>query len=218
MVRQVLILLGAPGAGKGTQAVRLADALSLPHVSTGDLFRENLSQGTPLGEKAKGYMDSGALVPDELVIDMLFDRVGRDDCGGGYLLDGFPRTVAQAEALGSRLGADDRIRVIDIEVPDSAIVERITGRLSCGSCGAVYHRTFNPPTAEGTCDRCGGDLAQRADDSAEVVEKRLAAYHEQTAPVTGWYRERVGIQTVDGTQSPDEVFSACRACAEEVAS
>ena len=218
MVRQVLILLGAPGAGKGTQAVRLADALSLPHVSTGDLFRENLSQGTALGEKVKGYYDSGALVPDELVVDMLFDRVGRDDCGGGYLLDGFPRTVAQAEALGSRLGADDRVRVIDIEVPDSAIVERITGRLSCGSCGAVYHRTFNPPTAEGTCDRCGGDLAQRADDSAEVVEKRLAAYHEQTAPVAGWYRERVGIQTVDGTQSPDDVFAACRACAEEVAS
>lgn len=218
MVRQVLILLGAPGAGKGTQAVRLADALSLPHVSTGDLFRENLSQGTPLGEKAKGYMDTGALVPDELVVDMLFDRVGREDCGGGYLLDGFPRTVAQAEALGSRLAEDDRVRVIDIEVPDSAIVERITGRLSCGSCGAVYHRTFNPPTVEGTCDRCGGDLAQRADDSAEVVEKRLAAYHEQTAPVAGWYRERVGIQTVDGTQSPDDVFAACRACAEEVAS
>ena len=173
MVRQVLILLGAPGAGKGTQAVRLADALSLPHVSTGDLFRENLSQGTPLGEKAKGYMDSGALVPDELVVDMLFDRVGRDDCGGGYLLDGFPRTVAQAEALGSRLGADDRVRVIDIEVPDSAIVERITGRLSCGGCGAVFHKTFNPPAAEGSCDRCGGALSQRADDSAEVVEKRL---------------------------------------------
>ena len=218
MVRQVLILLGAPGAGKGTQAVRLADALSLPHVSTGDLFRENLSQGTPLGEKAKGYMDSGALVPDALVVDMLFDRVGRDDCGGGYLLDGIPRTVAQAEALGSRLGSDDRVRVIDIEVPDSAIVERITGRLSCGSCGAVYHKAFNPPAAEGSCDRCGGAISQRADDSAEIVEKRLAAYHEQTAPVAGWYRERVGIQTVDGTQSPDEVFSACRACAEEVAS
>jgi len=218
MSRQVLILLGAPGAGKGTQAVRLAESLSLPHVSTGDLFRENLSKGTPLGDKAKGFMDAGDLVPDELVIDMLFDRVGREDCAGGYLLDGFPRTVAQAEALGARLDAQDQVRVIDIEVPDSAIVERITGRLSCGGCGAVFHRSFNPPAVTGACDRCGRGLSQRADDSAEVVKKRLAAYHEQTAPVAGWYRDRVGICAVDGTQSPDEVFGACRACAQEVAS
>ena len=213
-----IILFGPPGAGKGTQAEKLVSEHGMVQLSTGDMLRAAISSGSELGVKAKAIIDRGDLVSDDIMVGMIEARMSDADCQNGVILDGFPRTVAQAEALGSRLGADDRVRVIDIEVPDSAIVERITGRLSCGSCGAVYHRTFNPPAAEGSCDRCGGALSQRADDSAEDVEKRLAAYHEQTAPVAGWYRERVGIQTVDGTQSPDEVFSACRACAEEVAS
>lgn len=211
---KVVVMMGAPGAGKGTQATRLSRELSLPHVSTGDLFRENLSQGTPLGQEARGYMDAGELVPDALVIDMLFDRVGREDCAGGYLLDGFPRTVSQAESLAARLG-DTPVTVIDLEVPDELIVGRASGRLLCRGCDAIYHKTFSPP--KGTaCDACGGELYQRDDDKAEVVAQRLVAYQEQTAPVVGWFRERGAVCAVDGSRSPDEVFSACAACMKEV--
>lgn len=205
-------MMGAPGAGKGTQATRLSRELGLPHVSTGDLFRENLSQGTPLGQEARGYMDAGKLVPDALVIDMLFDRVDREDCQGGYLLDGFPRTVAQAEKLAERLG-DAPVTVIDLEVPDGVIVGRASGRVLCRSCDAIYHKTFNPPSGD-NCDACGGELYQRDDDKADVVAERLVAYHNQTAPVVGWFRERGAVCAVDGNQDPDTVFAGCVACME----
>lgn len=206
---KVLILLGAPGAGKGTQAVRLAKELSLPHVSTGDLFREHLASGTELGAKAKEYMESGRLVPDDLVVDMLFAYVDREPYRAGYLLDGFPRTVSQAEALDARLSADDNVQVISLEVPDAKIVDRASGRLLCDSCGNIQHKTFSPPKAEGICDACGGSLVQRKDDRPEVVRERLAVYHEQTAPVAGFYAGSGRLCTVDGDRTPDEVFQGC---------
>jgi adenylate kinase len=202
-----LILLGPPGAGKGTQAVRLSAELGIPHVSTGDLFRENLKQGTPLGAKARGYMDAGQLVPDEVVIDMLFDRVSRPDCGNGFLLDGFPRTVAQAQALDKRLNGA-HVQALSLEVADAALLERLTGRHTCRACGHVHHERFSPPKVAGKCDRCGGELYQRADDARDVVEKRLAVYREQTAPVEAHY-QRLGLRkAIPGDRQPDEVFSA----------
>lgn len=203
---RVIILLGAPGAGKGTQAVRLSESLSLPHVSTGDLFREHLASGTDLGAKAKEYMESGRLVPDELVVDMLFAFVDREPYRAGYLLDGFPRTVSQAKSLDERLGSDDEVLVLSLEVPDEKIVERAAGRLICDSCGNIQHRTFSPPKVEGVCDACGGTLAQRKDDRPEVVEERLAVYHEQTAPVADFYRASGRLRPIDGDRSPDAVF------------
>ncbi|HIG87853.1 MAG TPA: adenylate kinase [Planctomycetes bacterium] len=217
MSQTVLILLGAPGAGKGTQATRLAESRRLPHISTGDLFRLNLTQGTELGKQASKFMDQGRLVPDSLVIDMLFDRVSQDDCSSGYLLDGFPRTVAQAEALQERLGGGEALVVIDLQVPDHLIVERIVGRLSCPECGAIFHTSFNPPVKPGTCDSCQAALTQRADDTAEVVQTRLSAYYEQTAPVADFYRQSCGVCVVDGTNLPDEVFKACQECVTEAA-
>lgn len=203
----VLILLGPPGAGKGTQAVRLSAALSLPHVSTGDLFRENLGKGTALGQKAKGFMDAGQLVPDELVIDMLFDRVAHSDCGAGYLLDGFPRTVAQAVALDARLGAT-KARAINLVVADSILVGRLTGRWTCKQCGNIHHERTSPPAKRGLCDKCGGQLFQRSDDTVEVASKRLAVYHTQTKPVEDHYGKRGQRFDVDGSQAPDQVFAA----------
>ncbi len=211
MAQTVVILLGAPGAGKGTQAVRLAEALGMPHVSTGDLFRANLAGGTPLGEKARGFMDQGELVPDELVLEMLFDRVAQDDCQAGYLLDGFPRTMAQAMALTQALG-DQRPTVINIDVPDEAIERRIVERRSCKDCGAIYHLTFNPTSVEGVCDRCGGELFQRKDDTSEVVRTRLQEYHAKTEPLVSYYTDLCGLCTVPGQNSPQEVFEACLAC------
>lgn len=207
-------MMGAPGAGKGTQAMRLSRELGLPHVSTGDLFRENLSQGTALGQEAKGYMDAGNLVPDALVIDMLFDRVSRDDCSGGYLLDGFPRTVAQAESLAERLG-DTPVTVVNLEVPDGVIVERASGRLLCRGCDAIFHKSFKAPKAEGVCDACGGELYTRDDDNAETVAQRLVAYHKQTAPVVDWYSKGGTVCAVDGDRNPDEVFADCVSCVKE---
>lgn len=205
-----MIILGAPGAGKGTQATRLSAALSLPHISTGDLFRENLSQGTPLGERARGFMESGNLVPDELVIDMLFDRVSRDDCKGGYLLDGFPRTTAQAESLSARIPADWTVMALNIEVADASLVERISGRLLCKACGNIQHAKFAPPATEGVCDSCGGELHRRKDDSPEVVAERLRVYHRETEPVVGYYRAQGTLHEADGEQTPDEVFADLR--------
>jgi adenylate kinase len=203
----VLILLGPPGAGKGTQAMRLSAAESLPHVSTGDLLRDHRERGTPLGAKAKPFMDAGKLVPDELVIDMLMERVGRPDARRGYLLDGFPRTVPQAEALDARLeGAD--VRVLELRVPDTDLVERLTGRWTCKACGNVHHERFSPPAQAGRCDRCQSELYQRADDRREVVEKRLAVYRDQTRPLVDYYRERGVLVEVDGARSPDQVFQS----------
>jgi adenylate kinase len=210
MTRSVVIMLGAPGAGKGTQAVRLSGELGLPHVSTGDLFRENLSQGTALGAQAKEYMESGRLVPDELVIDMLFDRVARPDCADGYLLDGFPRTVHQARVLDARLGDSASVTIVNLVVPDEVIVERAAGRLLCRSCNNIAHRTFAPPRTAGVCDACGGELYTRDDDAPEVVRKRLAVYHEQTAPVVDFYAAQARVCSVDGGGHPDAVFESAR--------
>jgi adenylate kinase len=202
----VLILLGPPGAGKGTQAVRLGQALALPHVSTGDLFREHKQKGTPLGLEAKRYMDSGKLVPDDLVLDMLFERVSKPDCARGFLLDGFPRTLPQAEALERRLGGQAP-RVINLRVDDAALIERLSGRITCRACGSIHHLRSSPPKAAGQCDRCGGELYQRDDDRPEVVAERLAVYREQTQPLEGFYRRRGLLTEVDGNRAPDAVFT-----------
>jgi len=207
----VVILMGAPGAGKGTQAVRVSERMGLPHVSTGDLFRENLKQETPLGLRAKEFMNRGALVPDELVLEMLFDRVGRDDCRAGYVLDGFPRTLPQAEALAERLGDDVRVRAVDIRVSDDVIVTRAAGRLLCRQCGNIQHQTFSPPEKDGQCDRCGGELYQRDDDRPEVVRQRLEVYRRETAPVVQYFEGRGLLRTVDGEGAPDEVFASLMA-------
>ena len=214
----VVILLGAPGAGKGTQAVRLSKACGLPHVATGDLFREHLSNGTPFGMKAKEYMDAGKLVPDAVVLDMLAERVGQPDCASGYLLDGFPRTLAQAEALEERLGEGTSVRVFNLEVADEVIVRRAAGRLLCKSCGNIQHKEFKPPAKEGVCDNCGGELYQRKDDAPEVVRKRLEVYHEETRPLVSFYEERGVLETVDGERAPEEVYETLLARVQREAS
>jgi adenylate kinase len=211
MSRRVLILLGPPGAGKGTQASRLCAALGLPHVSTGDLFREHRAQGTDLGRRAQEYMDSGRLVPDDLVLDMLFERVARPDCARGFLLDGFPRTLAQAEALAQRLPAGSAVRVLDLRVADAALLDRLTGRRTCRQCGNVHHVKHSPPRLAGRCDKCGGELYVRTDDEAGTVAKRLAVYREQTQPLQGWYAKKGLLTEVDGDRAPDEVFRSLRA-------
>lgn len=210
MSRSVLILLGPPGAGKGTQASRLSAALGLPHVSTGDLFREHRAKGTELGRRAQEYMDSGRLVPDDLVLDMLFERVGKPDCARGFLLDGFPRTLPQAEALEKRLGSGTTVRVLDLRVADSALIDRLSGRRTCRGCGNIHHVRTSPPRIEGRCDRCGGELYTRTDDEAATIQKRLAVYRDQTQPLQGHYAKKGLLQEVDGDRTPDEVFRSLR--------
>ena len=206
---QVIILLGPPGAGKGTQAVRVAAEMGLAHVATGDLFRENLGKGTDLGNRAKEYMEAGKLVPDELVLEMLFDRVAQPDCQEGYLLDGFPRTLPQAEALTKALG-DQPNQTLLLEVPDEVLVDRAGGRLLCKDCPQIHHATFSPPAKEGVCDACGGELYRRKDDAPEVVRERLKVFHGETQPMIDYYRERGSLEAVDGSKAPDEVFAALK--------
>lgn len=204
----VLIMLGAPGAGKGTQAVRLSEKFHIPQISTGDLFRENLRNNTPIGLKAKEYMDKGQLVPDAVVLDMLFERLHASDCSSGYILDGFPRTIPQAEALDARLKSTTAcVTAISLEVPDSVIIERLTGRIVCEKCGAPYHKTANPPQTNGICDRCGGKLIQRKDDSESVVLDRLKVFHEQTEPLKAYYQQKGSLILVDGAQSKEETIA-----------
>ena len=204
-----LIMLGAPGAGKGTQAANLAKELNIPHISTGDIFRANIKNGTELGKKAKSYMDAGKLVPDELVCDLVADRIAKDDCKEGYILDGFPRTIPQAEALDKAvLDLGTMIDyAVNIDVPDEAIITRMGGRRACLNCGATYHVQYNPPKKEGTCDTCGHPLVLRDDDKPETVQTRLNVYHEQTQPLIDYYGKKKILVTVDGTQSMDKVFS-----------
>ncbi|WP_300375386.1 adenylate kinase [Clostridium sp.] len=208
-----IVLLGPPGAGKGTQAKSISNRYSIPHISTGDIFRKNISENTPLGIEAKSYMDNGQLVPDEVTINMVKDRLQQDDCKNGYLLDGFPRTVHQAEALDNFL--IEREESIDtallIEVPKEFILERMTGRRVCPSCGASYHIKFNPPANDGKCDLCGSDVIQRKDDTEETVKERLDVYENQTQPLIDFYKNKKQLSVVDGTQAINEVFeSICK--------
>ena len=204
-----IIMFGAPGAGKGTQAKKIAEVLSIPHISTGDIFRANIKQGTELGAKAKEYMDKGQLVPDELVCDLVVDRIQQADCEKGFILDGFPRTIPQAEALTSALDAigQNMDFAINIEVPDENIVNRMAGRRACVGCGATYHIVHNPTKVEGVCDTCGEKLILREDDKPETVKNRLNVYHEQTQPLIEYYKGKGILVEVDGTQDMDKVFS-----------
>lgn len=200
-----MVLLGPPGAGKGTQAKQISSKYGIPHISTGDIFRKNISEKTELGVKAKGYMDKGLLVPDELTIEIVKDRLNESDCKSGFLLDGFPRTVKQAQALdGFSNGEIDTALLID--VPKENIVGRMTGRRVCPKCGASYHIKFNPPKVEGKCDTCGTALVQRKDDSEETVNERLDVYYKQTQPLVEYYKSADVLCTVDGTQDIGDVF------------
>ena len=205
-----IIMLGAPGAGKGTQAKMIADKYQVPHISTGDIFRANIKNGTELGAKAKKYMDDGLLVPDELVCDLVVDHVQQEDCKKGYILDGFPRTIPQAEALDAALAklGESVDYAINVEVPDENIVRRMGGRRACVGCGATYHVVYNPTKVENVCDTCGAELILRDDDKPETVEKRLGVYHEQTQPLIDYYTQKGIIAEVDGTVDMQDVFSA----------
>ena len=204
-----VVMLGAPGAGKGTQAKMIATKYNVPHISTGDIFRANIKEGTELGKKAKSYMDQGLLVPDELVVDLVVDRLQQEDCKDGYILDGFPRTIPQAEALDAALSKlDTKLDVaLDIDVADDFIVKRMGGRRACLGCGATYHIVNIPPKKEGICDTCGAELVLRDDDKPETVEKRLLVYHEQTQPLIDYYKNSGILVTLDGTKDMNEVFA-----------
>ena len=203
-----IIMLGAPGAGKGTQAKQIAGKYGIPHISTGDIFRANIKNGTELGKKAKEYMDQGLLVPDELTCDLVMDRIHEDDCANGFVLDGFPRTIPQAEALTAALekNGEKMEYAIDVNVPDENIVNRMSGRRACLDCGATYHIVAIPPKQEGICDNCGAKLVLRDDDKPETVQKRLDVYHEQTQPLIDYYNKAGILKTVDGTLPMEEVF------------
>lgn len=205
-----IIMLGAPGAGKGTQAKKIAAKYAIPHISTGDIFRANIKNNTELGQKAKTYMDKGELVPDELVVDLIMDRFKEADCANGYVLDGFPRTIPQAEALDKALSANGESvdYAVNVEVPDENIINRMSGRRACVGCGATYHIKFNAPKVEGVCDTCGEKLILRDDDKPETVKNRLSVYHEQTQPLIDYYSKKGVLAEVDGTQSMDDVFNA----------
>lgn len=202
-------MLGAPGAGKGTQAKKIAEKYAIPHISTGDIFRANIKNGTELGKKAKTYMDQGLLVPDELVVDLVVDRVNQEDCADGYVLDGFPRTIPQAEALDKALAAMGQKMdyAINVEVPDENIVNRMSGRRACVGCGATYHLVYAPTKVEDICDKCGGSLILREDDKPETVKKRLGVYHDQTQPLIDYYTTAGILKEVDGTIDIQDVFA-----------
>ena len=204
-----IIMLGAPGAGKGTQAKKIAAKYNVPHISTGDIFRANIKSGTELGKKAKTYMDKGLLVPDELVVDLVVDRVNQEDCANGYVLDGFPRTIPQAEALKEALAkmGQKMDYAINVEVPDDNIVKRMSGRRACVDCGATYHLMYAPTKVEGVCDNCGGGLILRDDDKPETVLKRLGVYHDQTQPLIDFYTKEGILREVDGTIDINDVFA-----------
>lgn len=202
-----VVFLGAPGAGKGTQAAVVAEKLKLAHVATGDMFREAVKNSTELGKVAQEYMQQGKLVPDELTIKMLEHRLAQDDCTRGVILDGFPRTVAQAEALDKMLEKNGRrlYRVVSIDVPDAELLKRLGGRWTCKQCGAVYHEVASPPKKAGVCDKCGGELYQRADDNVETIKQRLQVYHNQTAPLMDYYKKQGKLVAVDGTVTIENV-------------
>lgn len=205
-----IIMLGAPGAGKGTQAEMICEKYSLPHISTGDIFRANIKNGTELGMEAKKYMDQGLLVPDELTVKILLDRVAKDDCKNGYVLDGFPRTIPQAEVLDEALTKlGDKVDfAINVDVPDENIINRMSGRRACVTCGATYHVEYAPTKVEGVCDKCGAQLILRDDDKPETVKNRLDVYHKQTQPLIDFYSNKGILKEVDGTVNMQDVFAA----------
>jgi len=204
-----IIMLGAPGAGKGTQAKKIAAKYSIPHISTGDIFRANIKNGTELGLKAKSYMDAGGLVPDEITIGMLLDRIHQADCENGYVLDGFPRTIPQAESLTEALKNGEAIDfAVNVDVPDENIINRMSGRRACLNCGATYHIVYNAPKTENVCDTCGQELVLRDDDKPETVKKRLDVYHDQTQPLIDYYKNEGVLAEVDGTRDMEDVFQA----------
>lgn len=204
-----IIMLGAPGAGKGTQAKQIAGKYQIPHISTGDIFRANIKEGTELGKKAKTFMDQGLLVPDELVVELVADRIVKDDCKNGFVLDGFPRTIPQAEALDEALAkmGEKMDYAIDVDVPDENIVKRMGGRRACLNCGATYHIVSIPTKKEGICDHCGSEVVLRDDDKPETVQKRLTVYHEQTQPLIDYYSGKGILKSVDGTRPMEDVFA-----------
>ena len=203
-----IVMLGAPGAGKGTQAERIAEKYQIPHISTGDIFRANIKAGTELWKKAKSYMDQGLLVPDSLTVDLLMDRISQPDCKNGYILDGFPRTIPQAESLKAALSEKGEALdfAVDVDVPDENIVARMSGRRACPKCGATYHIVYAAPKQEGICDKCGAELILRDDDKPETVQNRLKVYHDQTQPLIEYYTGEDILHTVDGTQDMEKVF------------
>ncbi len=203
-----VIMLGAPGAGKGTQAKKIAEKYGIPHISTGDIFRANIKNNTELGKKAKMYMDKGELVPDSLTLDLIMDRFKEADCADGYVLDGFPRTIPQAEALDRALAENGEAvdHAINVEVADENIINRMSGRRACLSCGATYHIKYNPSRQEGICDTCGEKLILRDDDKPETVQNRLSVYHQQTQPLIDYYSKKGVLAEVDGTKDMEEVF------------
>ena len=205
-----IIMLGAPGAGKGTQAMKIAEKYQIPHISTGDIFRANIKEGTELGKKAKSYMDQGQLVPDERTRELIRDRFQNPDCANGYVLDGFPRTIPQAEALTEALAKKGETidYAINVEVPDENIINRMGGRRACLACGSTYHIVYAPTRVEGICDRCGEKLVLRDDDKPETVKNRLNVYHNQTQPLIEYYTRQGKLAEVDGTQSMEDVFNA----------
>lgn len=205
-----IVMLGAPGAGKGTQANMIAEKYNIPHISTGDIFRANIKNGTELGKEAKGYMDKGQLVPDELTVKLLLDRVAQADCKNGYVLDGFPRTIPQAEVLDGELtkNGEKLDYAIDVDVPDENIIHRMGGRRACLKCGATYHVEYVPPKKDGICDVCGSELVLRDDDKPETVKNRLSVYHKQTQPLIDFYNGKGVLRTVDGTVDMKDVFNA----------
>lgn len=205
-----IVMLGAPGAGKGTQAKMIAAKYGVPHISTGDIFRANIKNGTELGKKAKEYMDQGLLVPDELTVDLVIDRLSQEDCKKGYILDGFPRTIPQAKALDEALAkrGEKMDYAIDVDVPDENIVTRMSGRRACVGCGATYHVVYNPSKSGELCESCGEKLILRDDDKPETVQKRLTVYHDQTQPLIDYYSDQKILKTVDGTQDMNDVFTA----------
>lgn len=203
-----LIFLGPPGAGKGTQAKMLIEKYGIPQISTGDILRAAVKEGTPLGKKAKEYMDAGKLVTDDIVIGIMEDRLKQDDCKKGFILDGFPRTVAQAEALDKMLQNLNMPldKVLALIVPDEELLKRLTGRRTCKSCNQMYHIEFDPPRKDGVCDKCGGELYQRQDDNEETIKNRLAVYHSQTAPLLDFYSKKGILYKIDGVKAPEEIF------------
>lgn len=203
---RVIILLGPPGSGKGTQASKISEALRIPHISTGDLFRENLKKDTELGKRARVFMDKGQLVPDEIVLEMLFTRVAQPDSRKGYLLDGFPRTIPQAEALDRHLDKGTKVLALNLDVSDETIFKRMAGRLTCRSCGNIQNRFLSPPQKAGICDKCQGELYQRTDDAEDVVKERLRVYHNQTEPLISYYQKKGVLINVNGENPPEQVF------------